>query len=111
MRKNPLGYLGFLGFLGVLGWITMNPEYHGFWGLAIFFLIFDGKGTDERIKATTNKACRNAFIFFISFTSLFQIYLIPTGDTSILPLMFVIQGLGSMSVWGSSFFYYNRIGE
>ncbi|MDH5791075.1 MAG: DUF3796 domain-containing protein [Candidatus Bathyarchaeota archaeon] len=111
MRKNPIGYLGFLGFLGVLGWITVNPVYHSFWGLSIFFLIFDGKGTDERIKANINRACRNAFMFFISFTSLFQMYLIPTGDTSILPFMFVIQGLGSMSVWGSSFFYYNRIGE
>jgi len=110
MRKNPLGYLGFLGFLGALGWITKNPVYHGFWGLAIFFLVFSGKGSDERIKANIDRACRNAFMFLIAFTSLFQMYLVPTMDTSILPLMFVIQGLGSMSVWGSSFLYYNRIG-
>jgi len=84
--------------------------YHGFWGLAIFLLIFDGKVSDERIKANINRVCRNAFMFLISFTSLFQMYLVPTMDTSILPLMFLIQGLGSMSVWGSSFLYYNRIG-
>ena len=110
MRKNPLGYLGFLGFLGVLGWITKNPAYHGFWGLAIFFLIFNGKGSDERIKANIDRACRNAFMFLILFTSLFQMYLVSTMDKSILPLMFLIQGLGSMSIWGSSFLYYNRIG-
>ena len=49
-------------------------------------------------------------MFLISFTSLFQMYLVPTVDTSILPLMFLIQLLGSMSIWGSSFLYYNRIG-
>jgi len=110
VRKNPLGYLGFLGFLGVLGWIAKNPLYHGFWGLAILFLIFDGKGTDERIKENINRACRNAFMFLIAFTSLFQMYLVPTVDTSILPLMFLSQILGGMSIWGSSFLYYNRIG-
>ena len=110
MRKNPLGYLGFLGFIGVLGWIAKNPVYHGFWGLAIFFLIFDGKGSDERIKENINRACRNAFMFLIAFTSLFQMYPVSTVDTSILPLMFLIQILGGMSIWGSSFLYYNRIG-
>jgi hypothetical protein len=111
MRKNPVGYLGFLGFLGVLGWITGNSVYHGFWGLAIFLLVFDGRGTDERVKANINRACRNAFIFFISFTSLFQMYLVSAGKTNMLPLMFVVQCVGSMQIWGASFIYYNRIGE
>jgi len=108
MRHNVLGYLTFLSALALLGPVTWNYYILGFLG---FMPILLGRDVDERFDVNVNKACRNAFVYFVATNSLFSVYMAITRDLSIVPLMLVAEFLGSMTLFTASQIYYDRKGE
>jgi hypothetical protein len=111
VHKNPMGYLTFLSALALLGPVTGNYYILGFLGFLGFMPILLGKDADERFDINVNKACRNAFTYFVATNSLFSVYMAITRDLSIIPLMLVAELLGSMTLFTASHAYYDRKGE
>ena len=111
MRHNVLGYLTFLSMLALLGPISGNYYILGFLGFLGFMPILLGKDTDERFDINVNKACRNAYVYFVAINSLFSVYMAITRDMSIVPLMLVAEPLGSMMLFLASNIHYDRTGE
>jgi len=111
MRHNVLGYLTFLSVLALLGPISRNYYIIGFLGFLGFMPFLLGKDADERFDINVNKACRNAFTYFVATNSLFSVYMAITRDLSIMPLMLVAEPLGSMMLFAASHAYYDRKGE
>ena len=111
MSKNLVGYLGYLGFMGLLGLVTGNPGFYGFFGFFGLFCALWGRGTDERVDRNINRACRNAFIFFIIVSALFISYMATLQVVEIVPLVFSVLFAGSLILFVGSYIYYNERGD
>ena len=111
IHKNPMGYLTFLSVLALLAPITGNYYILGFLGFLGFLPILKGRDIDERSDTNVNKASRNAFIYFVAVNSLFALYSAIFRDVSIMPLVMVVELLGSMLLFTASHIHYDRKGE
>ncbi|MFQ6126567.1 MAG: DUF3796 domain-containing protein [Candidatus Heimdallarchaeota archaeon] len=111
MRRNLVGNLGFLGFMGLLGLVTGNPGFYGFFGFFGFFSVIWGRGTDERVDRNINRACRNAFIFFIIALALFISYMATLQDSEVISKAFSVLFAGSLILFIASYIYYNERGD
>ena len=103
MKKKKLGYLGFLGLSGFLGLVTGNLWLLSFFGFFGFFGMLRG---DERIDRNIDRACRNAFAFYVIITTLSMIYIISSRDFGAMPLFVALLSQG-VTIFGLSYTYYN----
>jgi hypothetical protein len=108
-ERNNLGYLGFLGLLGLLGPLT-NYWLLGFFGFFGFFGMLKESGNDERNDRNINRACRNAFAFYVVIATISMVYLISTTTFDAMPLFVALLSQG-VTIFGLSYTYYAKKGE
>ncbi|NHI83059.1 MAG: DUF3796 domain-containing protein [Candidatus Thorarchaeota archaeon] len=111
MQINLVNYLGFLGFLGLLGFVTGNVGFLGFFGFFGFLSILGGRGSDERIENSINRACRNAYIVITITMVSSLVYVVSFDAIQAFPLVFALLFIVSIMAFVFSFIVYNRRGD
>jgi len=111
MQRNKVGYLGLLGFFGLLGPVTGHSGFYGFFGFFGLLSALWGRGSDERVDANIDRACRDAFIFSIVASTLFLAYIAALGAQGLLTAAFSVVFAGNVVVFVVSFILRDRWGE
>jgi len=111
MQRNKVGYLGLLGFFGLLGPLTGHSGFYGFFGFFGLLSALWGRGSDERVDANIDRACRDAFIFSVVASTLFLAYIAALGAQGLLAAAFSVVFAGNVVVFVASFILRDRWGE